>query len=174
MHRFFQSLRGAAVSSIAAGAPRTHRARQLLVAAMLTMTLPAAAQVAVTDAWVRGTVPGQKVTGAFMQLKSPTGAALVAVTSPVAKLAEIHEMKQDGGVMRMRAVDKVALPAGKSVEFKPGGYHVMLMDLTGPLKEGDTVPLTLTVEDKAGKKETLEVKAQVKALTAADLPAHKH
>jgi len=74
----------------------------------------------------------------------------------------------------MRAVDKVALPAGKSVEFKPGGYHVMLMDLTGPLKEGDTVPLTLTVEDRAGKKQTLEVKARVKALTAADLPAHKH
>jgi copper(I)-binding protein len=174
MHRFVQSLRRAAIL-IARCAPQTHRARRLFVAAMLTMTsLPAAAQVAVTDAWVRGTVTGQKVTGAFMQLKSPADAALVAVTSPVAKLAEIHEMKQDGGVMRMRAVDKVALPAGKSVEFKPGGYHVMLMDVTGPLKEGDTVPLTLTFEDKAGKKETLEVKARVKALTAADLPAHKH
>ena len=141
---------------------------------MVTAALPAVAQVAVTDAWVRGTVTGQKVTGAFMQLKSPTDAALVAVTSPIAKLAEIHEMKQDGGVMRMRAVDKVALPAGKSVELKPGGYHVMLMDVTGPLQEGATVPLTLTFEDKAGRKETVEVKARVKALTAADLPAHKH
>ena len=137
---------------------------------MLTMTLPAAAQVAVTDAWVRGTVPGQKVTGAFMQLKSPTGAALVAVTSPVAKLAEIHEMKQDGGVMRMRAVDKVALPAGKSVEFKPGGYHVMLMELSQPLKEGDHVPLTLTYLDKAGASRTVTVRATVRPL-AGGAPA---
>jgi len=173
MHRFVQWLQRA-LFSIARSALRTRRARQLLVAAMVTAALPAVAQVAVTDAWVRGTVTGQKVTGAFMQLKSPTDAALVAVTSPIAKLAEIHEMKQDGGVMRMHAVDKVALPAGKSVELKPGGYHVMLMDVSGPLQEGATVPLTLTFEDKAGRKETVEVKARVKALTAADLPAHKH
>ncbi len=69
-------------------------------------------------------------------------------------------MKMEGGVMKMSAVDRLPLPAGKAVELKPGGYHVMLMDLAQPLKEGDTVPLTLTVEDKAGKKQTVEVKAR--------------
>ena len=144
---------------------KTHYACSLLVAVALAVALPAAAQVTVTDAWVRGTVTGQKATGAFMQLKSPADTALVAATSPVAKIVEVHEMKMDGGMMKMNAVDKLPLPAGKVVELKPGGYHVMLMDLVRPLKEGDTVPLQLTFEDKAGKKQTLEVKAQVKALT---------
>ena len=131
------------------------------------MALPAVAQVTVSDAWVRGTVTGQKVTGAFMQLTSPADATLVAATSPVAKIVEIHEMKTEGGVMKMRAVDKLALPAGKPVDLKPGGYHMMLMDLTQPLKVGDTVPLLLTIADKAGNKQTIEVKAVVKPLTTS-------
>jgi len=137
----------------------------VLAAASLTLTASASAQVTVTDPWVRGTVAGQKATGAFMQLKSPADAALVAAASPVAKIVEIHEMKMEGGMMKMSAIEKLALPAGKAVELKPGSYHVMLMDLVQPLKEGETVPLKLTFEDKAGKKQTLEVKAQVKALT---------
>ena len=143
--------------------------KRIRTAAMLLgigLALPAAAQVAVTDAWVRGTIAGQKATGAFMQLKSPADASLVAVTSPVAKIVEIHEMKMEGSMMTMRAVDKVALPAGKTVEMKPGGYHVMLVDLVAPLKVGEAVPLQLTFEDKAGKKQMLEVKAQVRALAA--------
>lgn len=150
-------------------------AATLMIAGLAGIALPAHAQVAVTDAWVRGTVAGQMATGAFMQLKSPADTALVAVASPVAKVVEIHEMKHDGGMMRMSAVDRVALPAGKVVEMKAGGYHVMLMDLVKPLKEGDTVPLQLTFEDKAGKKQTLEVKATVKALAAGGAaPAMKH
>jgi hypothetical protein len=134
---------------------------------------PSLAQVAVSDAWVRGTVPGQKATGAFMSLKSPTDAALVSASSPVAGIVEIHEMSLEAGVMKMRAVPKLALPAGKAVDLKPGGYHVMLMDLKQPLKEGDTVPVTLAFTDKDGKQVTQEVKAQVKALTApAGMPRH--
>jgi periplasmic copper chaperone A len=134
---------------------------------------PALAQVTVSDAWVRGTVPGQKATGAFMSLKSASDAALVSASSPVAGIVEIHEMAMEGGVMKMRAVPKLPLPAGKSVELKPGGYHVMLMDLKQPLKEGDTVPVTLAFTDKDGKKVTQEVKAPVKALTApAGMPKH--
>jgi len=144
----------------------------LAVAAALTVALPASAQVAVNGAWVRGTVAGQKVTGAFMQMTSPTDTALVTVTSPVAKIVEIHEMKMDGGMMKMNAIDKVPLPAGKLVELKPGGYHVMLFDLQRPVNEGDVVSLTLTFEDKAGKKSTVEVKAAVKAL-APGAPAAK-
>ena len=138
--------------------------RSLLAAALITIALPAAADVSVTGAWVRGTVAGQSSTGAFMQIKSPTDTALVAVSSPAAKIVEVHSMKMEGGVMKMNAVDKVAVPAGQPVELKPGGYHVMLVDLVAPLKEGDTVPLKLTFQDKAGKKETLEVKAVVRPL----------
>jgi copper(I)-binding protein len=144
----------------------SHFRLSLPIAAALVATLaaPAVAQVAVTDAWVRGTVAGQMATGAFMQLTSPVDMALVGAASPAAKVVEVHEMKQEGGMMKMNAVDRLPLPAGKSVELKPGGYHVMLMDLARPLKEGDVVPLTLTFVDKAGVKQTVEVKAGVRAL----------
>ena len=134
---------------------------------------PASAEVTVSDAWIRGTVAGQKVTGAFMQLSSTADAALVDVASPSAKFVEIHEMKKDGDVMRMKAIDRLPLPAGKSVALTPGGYHMMLFDLKAPLKAGDIVPLTLTFEDSAGKKSTLEVKAAVRALTAGAAPGSK-
>ena len=146
------------------------RVSSAALAAML-FALPAAAQVTVTDAWVRGTVPQQMATGAFMQLKSAKDAKLVEASSPVAGVVEIHEMKLENNVMRMRAVTALDLPAGRTVELKPGGYHVMLMDLVQPLKEGDMVPLKLTFEDKSGKKQTVEVKAQVKALTSGSAPA---
>jgi periplasmic copper chaperone A len=138
----------------------------LAFVAILAAALPAAADVTVNGAWVRGTVTGQKVTGAFMQLTSPTATALVNVTTPVARTAEVHEMKNEGGVMRMKAIDRLALPAATAVDLKPGGYHVMLFDLKQPLSEGDVVPMTLTFEDSAGRRSTLEVKASVKALTA--------
>jgi periplasmic copper chaperone A len=134
---------------------------------------PALADVAVADAWVRGTVSGQKATGAFMQLTSPAETALVAAASPAAKVVEIHEMKMDGGMMRMRAVDRIPLPAGKPVTLAPGGYHVMLMDLAQPLKEGDSVTVTLTFADKDGRRTTQDVKANVRALTAPPAPV-KH
>jgi copper(I)-binding protein len=142
----------------------------VLFATSLAAAAAAPAQVTVTDPWVRGTVTGQKATGAFMQLKSPADTALVAAASPVAKIVEIHEMKMEGGMMKMNAVDRLALPAGKAVDLKPGGYHVMLMDLVKPLKDGDTVPLQLTFEDRAGKKQTVEVKAVVKPLAASGPP----
>ena len=143
----------------------SRRPLSLFAAALAAaLALPAAAQIAVADAWVRGTVAGQKATGAFMHLTSLADMTLVAAASPMAKVVEIHEMKQEGGVMKMNAVDRVALPAGKTVELKPGGFHVMLMDLAQPLKEGETVPLTLTFEDKAGKRQTVAVQAPVRAL----------
>ena len=108
--------------------------------AALLFALPAAAQVTVTDAWVRGTVPQQMATGAFMQLKSAKDAKLVEASSPVAGVVEIHEMKLENNVMRMRAVTALSLPAGRTVELKPGGYHVMLMDLKRQMKEGESCP----------------------------------
>ncbi len=136
-----------------------------LIAALLAA--PALAQVTVTDAWVRGTVTGQKATGAFMNLTSATDATLVGASSPVAKVVEVHEMAMDNGVMKMRAIPKLALPAGKTVDLKPGGYHVMLMDLTQPLKDGETVPVTLIFADKDGKRTTQDVKVPVSAAGVA-------
>ncbi len=126
----------------------------------------AQAQVEVTDPWVRGTVAGQKSTGAFMTLKSATAARLVEVKSPAAAVVEVHEMVMDVDVMRMRAVPSLDLPAGKPVEFKPGAYHVMLIDLKAPLKAGDKVPLSLVIEGKDGARKTLELQVPVRALAA--------
>lgn len=148
---------------------------------LVTMALAglAQAQVTVSDPWVRGTVAGQSATGAFMTVTSPTEARLVSASSPVAGIVEIHEMKMDGAVMRMAALkDGLILPAGKSVELKPGGYHVMLMALKQPLKAGDAVPLTLVFEGADKQRQTVEFKASVKALgaqpSASKPDMHRH
>ena len=130
------------------------------------------AQTTVKDPWVRGTVAGQKATGMFGQITSTAGGKLVSASSPVAGVVEVHEMVMDGNVMKMRAVAGLELPAGKAVELKPGGYHVMLLDLKHELKAGDSVPVRLIIEGAGGKRETLEVKAPVKAL--ADSQDKKH
>ena len=145
--------------------------RLVLSVSALFLSVAASAQVTVKDAWVRATVAQQKATGAFMQLESKQDAKLVSAQSPVAGVVEVHEMAMDGGVMKMRAVPNLALPAGKAVELKPGGYHVMLMDLKGQVKDGDTVPVTLVVEGKDGKRQTIEVKAPARTAAA---PAMKH
>jgi hypothetical protein len=139
--------------------------KHLLFALLIAAATSAAfAQVTVKDPWVRATVPQQKSTGAFMQITSPKDARLVEVRSPVAGIVEIHEMAMEKDVMKMRAVPGVALPAGKTVELKPGGYHMMLMELKGQVKEGETVPVTVVVEGKDGKRETIELNAPVKPL----------
>lgn len=131
----------------------------------------AQARPKVEGAWVRSAVPGQQGTGAFMKLTAPQAMQLVGVSTPVAGTAEVHEMKMDGDVMRMRAVPKLELPAGRMVELKPGGYHVMLMDLKQPLAPGSTVPLTLLLRDAKGAESKLELKVPV---AAAPTAGHKH
>lgn len=153
-------------------------ARILALSAASFLVATAHAQVTVKEAWVRATVPQQQATGAFMQLSAAKDTKLISASSLVTPVVEVHEMAMQDGVMRMRQVPSVALPAGKTVELKPGGYHVMLLDLKQQVKEGDTVPLTLVFEGQDGKRETLEVKAPVRALNAAAKPAahgeHKH
>jgi copper(I)-binding protein len=139
--------------------------RRLLLASALLVSLSAQAQVKVDDAWVRATVAPQKATGAFMQLTATKPVKVVAASSPVAAVVEIHEMKMDGGVMKMRAVDALPLPAGQAVALKPGSYHVMLMGLKNPIKAGETVPLTLTVEGEDGKRTAVEIKAEARSAT---------
>jgi copper(I)-binding protein len=147
--------------------------RPLTAIAALVVAPALLAQVAVIDPWVRGTVPSQKATGAFMQLKSATDLSLVSAATPAAGIVEIHEMKMEGGVMRMSAMKALPLPAGATVELKPGGHHVMLMDLKQQLKEGESVPITLTLRDKDGRTSTVEVKAAVKGV-AGPAAQHKH
>ena len=117
------------------------------------------AQVTVDRPWVRTTVAQQTTTGAFMTITSAQGGKLVSASSPVAASVEVHEMKMDGDVMKMRPVDALPLPAGKPVELKAGAYHMMLMGLKAPVKPGDIVPITLVVEDAKGKRQTVDVKA---------------
>jgi copper(I)-binding protein len=154
------------------------KASLVRAATLLALTLGAAAvaaQTTVKDAWVRGTVAQQKATGAFMQITSAQGGKLVSVQTPVAGIAEIHEMKMSGDVMKMHAIPGLDLPAGQAVELKPGSYHVMMMDLKQTLKAGDSVPFTLVIEGKDGKRETLAIEVPVRALGAAmPMAEHKH
>jgi copper(I)-binding protein len=158
---------------------RTIRVAALAALVSAAFVLPAHAQVTVKDPWVRATVAQQKATGAFMQITSVQDARLVEAKSPIAGVVEIHEMAMEKDVMKMRALPKgLELPAGKTVELKSGGYHVMLMDLKQQMKEGDTVSMTLVVEGKDKKRSNVEIKAPVKPLTAAapkmDHSQHKH
>lgn len=116
-----------------------------------------------------------------MSLQATRDTRLVAASSPVTPVVEVHEMAMEKDVMKMRQVPSIELPAGKSVELKPGGYHVMLLDLKQQVKEGDTVPLTLVFESKDGKRESVEVKAPVRPLRSSSSSgahdshsAHKH
>ncbi|WP_308920233.1 copper chaperone PCu(A)C [Janthinobacterium sp. J1-1] len=143
--------------------------KTVVAATLAVLSFSAAAQsaVTVTEPWVRATVAQQKATGAFMQITAPKAMRLVEVRSAVAGVAEIHEMSMSDNMMRMRQVKELALPAGKAVELKPGGYHVMLLDLKGQVKAGDKVPLTLVLEGEDKKRETIEVNAVARPLGGA-------
>lgn len=140
-----------------------------LLSLLMLAALPALAQVTVGEPWVRATVAAQKATGAFMTLTSTQGARLVGVSSPAAGVVEVHEMKMVDDVMRMREVTALDLPAGKTVTLSPGGYHLMLLDLKQPLKEGATVPLTLEVEDARKVRSKVQVEAPVRPLNSTPM-----
>jgi copper(I)-binding protein len=131
----------------------------------------AQAQVVVKGPWVRATVPAQKATGAFMQLEAAADSKLVAASSPVAGIVEVHEMAMEHDVMRMRQIPYLTLPAGKTVELSPGGYHIMLLELKRQAKEGDKLPLSLIIEGKDGHRKTIQTEAVVRGL-AAGAPLH--
>ena len=142
--------------------------KNLVIAAMMALTSAAWAQttVKVEDAWVRGTVAQQQATGAFMRLTASQNARLVEASSPVAGVTEVHEMAMDNDVMRMRQIQGLPLAAGQTVELKPGGFHVMLMDLKQTLQAGQNVPITLVFEDATQNRFTQQIQAPVRALGA--------
>ena len=147
---------------------------RLALAAALLLSGLAHAQVSVQDAWVRATVPQQKATGAFMRLTAAQDMRLVSASSPAAGVTEVHEMKLVDNVMKMRAIPALDLPAGQAVELKPGGYHIMLLDLKQPVAQGGTVPLTLVFEGKDGQRQSQELQVPVRALSATAAPAAGH
>lgn len=157
---------------------KTYRFKFLAVVLALASGSLLAQTVDVKDAWVRTTVQGQKGTGAFMKITAKEGTRLVGVSTPIAGIAEVHEMKMEGDVMRMRAVPALDLPAGTTVELKPGGFHVMLMDLKTALPKDSTVPMTLLFKDAQGVQSQLQLKLPVAtsapggAASAQD--PHKH
>lgn len=137
-----------------------------ILSLLLMAALPALAQVTVGEPWVRATVAAQKATGAFMTLTSTQPTKLVGVSSPAAGTVEVHEMKMENDMMRMRQLPALDLPAGQTVKLAPGGYHLMLLDLKQPLKDGDKIPLTLEFEDAKKVRSKVVVDAPVKPLTA--------
>lgn len=140
------------------------------------MAHPDAAHVHADHAWARASVPGQQATGAFMQLIAQEPLRLVGVETAAAAHAEIHEMKMDGDVMRMRSIDALDLPQGVAVTLKPGGYHLMFQQLKAPLQEGTQVPLTLVFQDAKGETSRLHLKVPVQRMgpAATPNPAHVH
>ena len=156
--------------------PRALRHAALLGLALLCQAA-LAQDVEVTGAWARATVQGQTASGVFMHLTARQGARLVAASTPVAGVAEVHEMRMEGDVMKMAALkDGLALPAGKTVDLQPGGYHLMLQDLKLPLKKESSIPLSLVFVDAKGQRSTLELKVPVSttAPMAHDAMEHTH
>ena len=145
----------------------------LSVALALICGAAHAQTVEVKDAWVRTSVQGQKSTGAFMKITAKENMKLVSASSPVAGVVEVHEMKMEGDIMKMRAVTGgLDLPAGKTVALSPGGYHVMMMDLKAALPKDSTVPLTLVFKDAKGVESKVELKVPV--ALSMDASMHKH
>jgi len=137
----------------------------MLTVAALAFIAPAVAQtatapIAVSDAWARATPKGATTGAAYVTVSNHGAGAdrLVGASTPVADKAQLHTMIDDNGVMKMRPVASTEVKPGAPLTLKPGGYHLMLMDLTQPLKEGDHFPLVLDFA-KAGKVET-EVKVE--------------
>lgn len=126
----------------------------------------------VAGAWARATVAGQKTAAAYAELTSATDAFLVAAASSVAERIELHHMRVEGDIMRMRPVQRIELPAQRTVRLAPGGFHLMLFGVSRALKPGEKLPLVLTFEAAGGGKATLKVEAEVRAAGAAS--AHQH
>jgi copper(I)-binding protein len=123
----------------------------------------AATPLQIKNAWVRATAPGQDVAAAYMDITATTALALTGVASPVAAKVEVHSMAIEDGIMKMRALDRLELPAGQKVDLKPGGKHLMLTGLKRPLEATTRVPIRLTFADTRGRKTTVKVDAEVRS-----------
>ena len=143
----------------------------LIITAILLSTQAFAGEVTIDEAWSRASAPGQENGFAGMVITSKKDARLIAVSTPAASSAEIHTMTMDNGVMKMRQLENLPLPALQAVKLGPGGDHLMLIGLLTPLKAGDNISLTLTVQFADKRTEKINVKALIKPLTGG---VHEH
>ena len=145
-----------------------------LLALILFAALPVQAQVQIDKPWARATAPGASVAGGYMVIRNAGAATdrLVSASSPASAKVELHLHINDNGVMRMREVPGYDVPAKGSFELKPGGAHLMFMDIKRPFKEGEKVPVKLKFE-KAGE---VSAEFQVGGMGGASAPSmqHKH
>jgi copper(I)-binding protein len=142
--------------------------KSFLVASLALAAMSSFAQVKIEGAWARPTVQGQQAGGGYLSITSAAADRLLGGSTQVAQQFELHTMAMRGDVMEMRQVDAIELPAGKKVELKPGGLHVMFIGLKAPLKVGDKVPVTLKFE-KAG-----ELKVDFAVTNKPAEAGHKH
>jgi len=146
----------------------------LALAASLLVAGAAMAQtgaIEIKDAWARAT-PGKAENGAaYLTIESPTADRLTGVSTPVAKTAELHMMTMEGGVMKMRPLAGIDLPAGRPVTLKPGAMHIMLVGLKEKLRAGQSFPLTLQLE-KGGTREVAVAVGKVGAMAPDSRGAH--
>ena len=145
---------------------RTLQSVFLLAGLFLLSAHVYAGAISIKDAWARATAPGQVNGSAGVVITSKKDARLIAVKSAVADSAEIHSMSMDNGVMQMRQLDYLELPAKQPITLGPGGNHLMLFGLKHPLKAGTTLPLTLTVQYADKRTENIKIKAQIRSLTS--------
>jgi len=139
-----------------------------LIGIFCSLSVAAAQDLVVSDAWVRATAPGQDSGSLQFSITSAKGSRLVAASSPVAGTVELHSMTHEDGMMKMREVQAIELPAGKHVNLHDRGYHLMLIGLKAPLKEGATVPLTLNIKVANQGVVKINTSAEVKSLTATN------
>src|SRR5450631_904573 len=137
-----------------------------LLAALLMSASVYAGDIQVENAWTRATAPGQDAAGVDLTITSKQAAALVGVSSSACKSVELHSMTSESGMMKMREVEAIQLPAGKRVNLGEGGYHLMLTGLKAPLKAGESVPLTLSIKVANNSIVKVETQAEVKPLHA--------
>jgi copper(I)-binding protein len=134
--------------------------------------------IEISNAWTRATAPGQEAAAVDLTITSKQAVTLIGVSSPVATAAELHSMTTEGGMMKMREVKSIALPANMRVNLKESGYHLMLSGLKVSLKEDETVPLILSFKEGKQGVVKIEIKAEVRSLHATKVPSqeedHQH
>ena len=146
----------------------------ILAIALLASTQAAASEVTVSEAWARATAPGQHNGAVYLHITSRQDSRIVAVSTPVAEGATLHSTTNDKGVMKMRELDTLLLPAGQQVQLGAGATHIMLSGLKKPLVAGDSVPLTITIQFTDKRRESVKVMATIVPLTSNQEHHHQH
>lgn len=146
---------------------RFYRFAWLLVALLLSTSIYAG-DITVEGAWTRATAPGQEQAMVYMSISSVQNATIVGVSSKASKTAEMHHMEHKNGMMRMYEVKSISLPANERMNMNLHGYHLVLNGLKAPLKPGETLPLTLSVEMADKRIVKVDVQAEIRPLKSAE------